>query len=78
MQLTIKNRDRLLFKGEVDNITSYNKVGVFNILRDHSNFITLVEKKIIINQKGSIQEFPLSSGLMKVRQNGVFVYVGVK
>jgi|SRR5581483_3707410 len=78
MQLIIKNRDRIVFQGEVDNVTSYNKKGTFNILMDHANFISVIEKKLIYRQKGSTQEILVDNALLKVRENKVIVYLGIK
>lgn len=78
MQLIIKSRDNVLFEGEVDNVTSYNKIGIFNILTDHANFISVVQKKIVFRQKGSLQEIHVDNALLKVRGNTVSVYIGVK
>ena len=78
MQLVVKNRDRIVFQGEVDTVTSYNKKGTFNILKDHANFISVIEKKLIYKRKGSTQEMLVDNALLKVRENKVFVYLGIK
>lgn len=78
MELIVKSREKIVFQGEVDNVSSYNKIGLFNILKDHSNFISVVEKKLIIKQKGATQEIPVDHALMKVRENKVYVYLGIK
>ena len=76
--LLVKNRDKIVFEGEVDNISSYNKIGLFDVLLDHSNFISIVEKQIIIIQNGARKEIPVDNGLLKVKGNNIFVYLGVK
>ncbi|CAN5323712.1 hypothetical protein BH10PAT1_BH10PAT1_1880 [soil metagenome] len=76
--LIVKSRDKTLFEGTAENITSYNKVGIFNILLDHSNFITIIEKKIIFNDRGTTKEIIVDNGLVKVRNNKIYVYIGVK
>ncbi len=78
MLLIVKTRDKTIFNSEVDNVSSYNKVGIFSILSDHANFISIIEKKLIIKQRGSTQEIELQNGLMKVIGNQVNVYVGIK
>jgi F0F1-type ATP synthase epsilon subunit len=76
--LTIKNRDKVVFEGNVNTVSSYNKVGLFNILKDHSNFISIIEKKILINQGGATQEIDINNGLIKVRDNKIWIYIGIK
>lgn len=78
MQLIVKSREKIIFQGEVDNITSYNKMGIFNVLMDHSNFISVIQDRLIITQRGSRQEIPVENALLKVRENKIYVYVGVK
>lgn len=78
MNLIVKNRDKVIFSGEVDTITSYNKVGLFNVLQDHSNFISIINKKIIYTQRGSTQEIEFDNALLKVKENKIQVYVGIK
>ncbi len=76
--LLVKNRDKTLFEGEVDNVSSYNKKGIFDILLDHSNFISLLEKTIVIRSKGQEQEIPVDNGIVKVRGNKIYIYLGIK
>lgn len=76
--LIVKNRDKILFEGQVDTISSYNKKGLFDVLLDHSNFITILEKNIIVRQGNSNQEIVVDNGLMKVIGNKIYIYVGLK
>lgn len=78
MKLIVKNREKTIYEGEVDTVTSYNKVGIFNVLQDHANFISIVQKKILLQKRGSTEEIVVENGLMKVKNNEVKVYVGVK
>ncbi|OGE37325.1 hypothetical protein A3D79_00070 [Candidatus Daviesbacteria bacterium RIFCSPHIGHO2_02_FULL_39_8] len=38
----------ILFEGKAESVTSTNSKGLFDILADHANFITLIENKPII------------------------------
>ncbi|HWA51569.1 MAG TPA: hypothetical protein VG895_00750 [Patescibacteria group bacterium] len=79
LSLLVKNRDKIVFQGEVDNITSYNKSGIFDILDDHSNFISIIEKQIIFRQRGYEQQIVVdTNALIKVRENRVWIYLGIK
>ncbi len=77
--LIVKNRDKTIFEGDVDTLSSYNKKGLFDVLLDHSNFITVLEKSVIFRQgRGRNQEIPVDNALMKVKGNKIYIYVGVK
>jgi F0F1-type ATP synthase epsilon subunit len=78
LYLIIKNRDKVVFEGNVNTVSSYNKSGLFNILSDHSNFISIIEKKIVINQGGATEEMDISNGLLKVKDNKIWIYLGIK
>lgn len=69
----------MVFRGDVDSITSFNNAGEFDVLPKHANFISLIQKGLIIRDKdGGIRKIDLSSALMRVRENFVEVYLGVE
>lgn len=79
LDVSIRNRSKILFEGKVQSLTSYNEVGEFDILPQHANFITLIKKAIIID-KGSPGEKKFevkSGGLMNVEQEQIDIYLGI-
>ena len=44
----ITSPNKILYEGEAESVTSTNSNGLFDILADHANFITLIENKPII------------------------------
>lgn len=78
IHLIIKNRDQVLFESDVDNISSYNKKGTLDILQDHANFISILQKQILVKQRGSTREFAVENALVKVVANKVWIYLGIK
>ncbi len=77
--LTVHDRSGVVFEGEVRGISSYNARGLFDILPIHSNFISVLRKKLILHQTdGSKQEIHLDSGVIQVLLNKAVVYVGLK
>jgi len=64
INLIVKNNQGIVFQGEVTNITCYNKKGIFNILQDHANMITLVDASILINQNGQMKEIAINNGII--------------
>ena len=79
LDVLIRNRDGVLFEGECRTVTSFNKVGVFDILGNHANFITLVEHEIrLVTSTGDVQKIAVSDGVCKVKGNKVTIYLGVR
>lgn len=78
-KLKVVARDGILFQGEVNSITSHNELGIFDVLAQHANFISLINKGLIIRDKSNNQiEIKFDNALMKVFKNNVEVYIGVE
>lgn len=76
--LSIINRQGILFSDSVKAVSSYNEKGLFDILPEHENFISIIYDKIVIhkadNQK---EEIKIDSGVLRVYKNNVDIYVGI-
>jgi F0F1-type ATP synthase epsilon subunit len=78
-KLQVVSREGMLFEGEVNSITSYNEKGVFDVLAQHANFISLINKGITIRDlENNEKEIKFDNALLKVFKNNVEVYVGVE
>ena len=79
ISLLIQSRDDILFEGLIQSMTSYNDTGKFDILPDHANFISLINKSITIRPlEGDIKEIPIDNGVLRVIDNKIEIYLGVK
>lgn len=79
IQVFVRDRSKILFQGEAVGLTSANSKGTFDILVNHANFITLIDKALFIHlPDGSIKSVPMDSAIIKTKENKVEVYVGVK
>ena len=77
--LLVRSREGVVYRGDVNSITSFNEEGEFDVLAKHANFISLIQKGLIIrDMKGVIRKIDVSSALMRVRENFVEVYLGVE
>ncbi len=78
LKVSIRNRRKVLYEGQVRALSSVNSVGDFDVLPQHANFVSLIQDKVVVN-KGSAQEksFEIESGLINVDEDGCTVYVGV-
>lgn len=69
---------RTYFDGLANTITAINGKGVFDILPQHHNFITLLDAgTITINSQFGDQKIEIDKGLMHVNKNHVTVYLDV-
>lgn len=79
IELTVRNREAILYQGAVELISSVNAKGKFDILPLHANFISLVGEVLTIREKGgNVKEIPVDNGIVKARENKVEIYLGIK
>ena len=77
--LSVKSRDGVLYAGQVSSISSYNKKGKFDVLPQHANFISLIQKSLVIrDNRGQTREINVNNGLMRVKKDIVEVYIGIE
>lgn len=78
--LTVKVMDleNVLYEGSAKSVSSINDKGSFDVLPLHSNFITLIQKKILIEDASGVkQTFEISNGVLICKQNQVRIYLGL-
>jgi F0F1-type ATP synthase epsilon subunit len=76
IKVTVRNRMAILFDDYVKAVTSKNDTGEFDILPEHSNFISLITSPLILRKlDGQKQEIKFSSGIIKVKDNAIYCYV---
>ena len=79
LQVTVKNRQGIIFQSIAVSFTSVNDTGVFDVLPGHANFISLVQDYVeVILDNGEVNRIEITPGVMKVENNAVNVYLGVK
>lgn len=79
LSLKVFERDKTLYENTVLSVTSYNDKGKFDILNEHANFISLVQGKLeIVETDKQKKTIPLKDGVLKVEDNKISVYLGVK
>lgn len=77
--LRVVSREGEIFKGVVESITSNNEKGIFDVLAQHANFISLINKGLTIRDIDGVEkEIKFDNALLKVYKNNVEVYVGVE
>jgi len=80
IDVCIKTAESTLFMGKAQSITCLNEAGPFDVLPFHENFISLINKQIVITQPGGeLLTFPIQSrGILRVGSNVVTVFLGVE
>ncbi|HXK52926.1 hypothetical protein H6802_01620 [Candidatus Nomurabacteria bacterium] len=76
ISVQIVSKKRLIYQGKATSVTSKNRVGEFDILEQHANFITLMEDYVILNHKTNAEQvYELKSGLLVAENNKVAIFV---
>lgn len=79
LTVTIKSPTRTEFAGTANAVSSYNLKGKFDVLPFHSNFISVIDKMVIIHQKDKPDiTIGVDKGVMKVTRDTVTVLIGVQ
>ena len=77
IHVIIKNKESIIYDGQATAVSSFNDVGLFDVLPLHENFISLVKDKIIILDNSGQKEFKINNGLLKVKDDKVNIYLGL-
>jgi F0F1-type ATP synthase epsilon subunit len=77
LHLNIKDKGRIFFDGEVSAISTYNEIGIFDVLPMHENIISLIKNKIIIHNENEQKELKIETGLLKAANDKVNIYLGI-
>ena len=66
------------YRGVAATISSKNKVGKFDILPEHTNFITLIFNNLVIFTKEQKKiEYEFKRGVLEVSDNLVKIFLGI-
>ena len=78
LQVVVRSRQGLVFDGQAIAISSENKKGPFDVLERHANFVTTIQKRlVIIKPGGGKMVMQVGSGMMHVYKDQVLVFLGV-
>jgi len=78
LSLTVRTRDKVLFEGEAKSVTSTNGIGVFSVLPQHANFISVIKEFLTVTKSsGEKVTFQTKTGLLKIWENEAHVFLDV-
>ena len=76
--LKIQTKQGISFNDNVKAITSFNEKGIFDVLPQHENFISVIKDKIIIHTKdGKDKEMKIDNGVLKVYENEAHILLSI-
>lgn len=79
IDVVIRDRNGIVWQGQVRALSSYNIKGAFDVLPMHANFITLLKNRLVLHRTdGAKEEIQVDNGVMRAVENKVQVFVGVK
>ena len=79
LHLTIISAEGTVYNQDVRAISSTNDTGDFDILGFHENFISIIQKKVIVHQMdSSLREFPVEVAVLKAINNKVEIFLGIE
>ncbi|EKD99649.1 MAG: hypothetical protein ACD_22C00216G0002 [uncultured bacterium] len=74
----LSRSSREVFDGKVSSVTSVNDKGVFDVLPQHANFVSLINSYIILDEGlPTRKEIKIDRGVMKVAGDVVNIYLGL-
>ena len=74
----VRNRQGLVFEGQVKAVSSINKKGVFDVLPHHANFVCTIQKYLTLHRSdGQVVDIKVESGIMEVHRDQVLVFLGI-
>ena len=75
--LVVRDREKILFQGDAKALTSLNDRGEFDVLPEHTNFISVIREKITVHKTdGGHEDFTIDHGVVKVYMGQAAVYLG--
>lgn len=78
LHVTIKSPDTVLYSGDAVILSSENTVGKFDILPNHSNFISLITTEVtLVNLNKKTQNFLFTAGVIKCKDNEISIFIGI-
>lgn len=75
----IQDPSQVIFEGKVKAVSTFNEVGIFDVLPLHENFISIIKEAIYIKEvSGGKREIKISQGILKVYRNSVYIFLDVE
>lgn len=71
--------EAVIYEGKVKAVSSINIKGQFDVLPLHVNFISIINKTLVIHElSGQNKEIKIDKGIIKVLRNTVYIFLGIE
>jgi F0F1-type ATP synthase epsilon subunit len=78
LNVHIKSMTTTFYEGPASSLSAANTTGEFDILALHANFITLIERFVILDKRlPTEKKFDIKSAVLSVFNGRVDIYVGI-
>lgn len=78
LNVIVLSTGKTYFSGRAKSVSSNNKIGPFDVLPMHENFISMLyDRVVIVDDKGQKTEVPCDHGILEVTENRVRVFLGI-
>ena len=78
LNVVINSPNKLIWEGRASSVSSKNSTGTFDILPEHANFITMIEREPIVVRTGTgDQTFTYDNAVVSVQDGNVTIYAGI-
>lgn len=79
LQVKMLSPTQIYYNGMAVSVSAINRIGPFDILAGHANFFSLLTAgEVVINTGFQAFTFPITKGIMKVKNNGVTLFVDIE
>lgn len=78
LDVIILSSDKTYFLGKAKSVSSKNKLGPFDVLPMHENFISMLRDKVtVVDLAGKKTVVSCDQGILEVADNRVRVFIGI-
>lgn len=79
IKLKVQDAESIIFEGEVDRISSFNEVGLFDVFPMHANFISIIRQQLVFYKNHEkIKEIKIEQAILKAKQDVVHIFLGIE
>lgn len=71
----LRKKDGIVWEGDINSFSSFNEIGAFDVLPEHSHFVGLIEQYIVVRQNESEKKWEIDRGLMSVVDGTIEVFL---
>lgn len=78
VHVTVRTPEGVVFEDAVQALSATNEAGLFDIIYEHTNFVTVLTGDVILHlQSGEEKTIPVQTGVLRAFNSGVDVLIGV-